>query len=98
MSIVLASLASAVIGIAIGWIACAWHWHTRLSEAWSQLRAAALRRKLRHVPVKPDRAVDITDVTDAFGLGLVVERVPHADEDEAGSHQESSLQRGSGTP
>jgi hypothetical protein len=97
VSIVVACLASAAAGIAIGWVACAWHWHTRLSEAWSQLRAAAWRRQLRQVPVKPERAVDITDVTDAFGLGLVVERVSHAEDDEAGGQQGSSLPREGGT-
>jgi len=94
MTIAVAALACVSIGVVIGWLACSWHWHARLNEAWSQLRAAAWRRQVHHVPVKPERALDIADVTDAFGLGLVVERMP--DIQDADTHRSSSWQRDGG--
>jgi hypothetical protein len=73
MSAVLIAVACAIIGTVIGWVACNWHWHTRLAESWSQLRAATWRRRRRREPVGPQRALDVTDVTDAFSYGLVTE-------------------------
>ena len=73
MSELLWLLLGAALGSVLGWVACTLHWRTRLAESWNVLRAAVLRRQNHKTPVSPDRAVDVDDVTSAFGYGLVVE-------------------------
>jgi hypothetical protein len=72
VSPVLLALACLMIGCVIGWVACSWHWHTRLAESWSGLRAATWRRRKRRETLGQERALDVSDVTVAFGYGLVV--------------------------
>ena len=79
MSEVLVALTYAFLGSVVGWFACNWHWHTRLAESWSRLRAATRRRASRQKAVQPERALDVGDVTDAFSYGLIAEPEPGAD-------------------
>jgi hypothetical protein len=72
VSPVLLALGCLMIGCVVGWVACSWHWHTRLAESWSGLRAATWRRRKRRETVGQERALDVSDVTVAFGYGLVV--------------------------
>lgn len=73
MSELLWLLLGAALGSVLGWVACTLHWHTRLAESWNRLRAAVWRRQTHKTPVRPERAVDVNDVTSAFGYGLVAE-------------------------
>ena len=73
MSELLWLLLGAALGSVLGWVACTLHWRTRLAESWNVLRAAVWRRQTHKTAVSPDRAVDVNDVTSAFGYGLVAE-------------------------
>jgi hypothetical protein len=79
MSEVLVALTCTFFGIVIGWVACSWHWHTRLAESWGRLRAATWRRRTTEQPVITERALDVGDVTEAFGYGFVAESEPNSD-------------------
>ncbi len=74
MNAILLALAFGIFGTVIGWVACNWHWHIRLAESWSELRAATWRRRKRREAVGEHRALDVDDVTVAFSYGLVADR------------------------
>jgi hypothetical protein len=84
MSTVLLALACTFVGSVIGWVACNWHWQSRHTDSWVELRAATWRRQKRRNPVTPTRALDVADVIDAFGYGLMAESKPDGDESKQG--------------
>jgi hypothetical protein len=90
MSELLWLLLGAALGSVLGWVACSLHWHTRLAESWNTLRAAVWRRQTHRTPVSPEQAVDVNDVTSAFGYGLVAE-------EELAAHRPDDLPAGGTT-